>query len=193
MPAAAAAAGRRTPPPLAPSEPGTGGAVDDRTVIQYAFGPLANLYADVLSVPPDASPALIQSAFFDRRYELYEILSQENNGGENAEKNDSAAAGDILTPTERHFAERRMDAIVAAYRILSNPQTRAEYDEALAMAAEGGNNGSKGRGAIDSSSVARHSSRATSCEHFVVCRLFDMPTGGTKQARDMIGVKARGR
>ena len=38
-----------------------------------------------------------------------------------------------------------------------------------------------------------HSSRATSCEHFVVCRLFDMPTGGTGQARDMIGVKARGR
>ena len=162
MPAAAAAAGRRTPPPLAPSEPGTGGAVDDRTVIQYAFGPLANLYADVLSVPPGASPALIQSAFFDRRYELYEILSQDTNGDKTAQKND-AAAGDILTPTERHFAERRMDAIVAAYRILSNPQTRAEYDEALAMAAEGGNKGSKGgKGTIDSSSVARPSSRGTS-------------------------------
>ena len=161
MPATAAAAGRRTPPPLGPGEPGTGGAVDDRTVIQYAFGALANLYTDVLSVPPDATPALIQSAFFDRRYELYEILSQDNHGGKNAEKN-GAAAGDILTPTERHFAERRMDAIVAAYRILSNPQTRAEYDEALAIAAEGGNKGSKGKGTIDSSSVARPRSRATS-------------------------------
>lgn len=97
-----------------------GGAGAD--VIQYAFGANANLYSDVLSVPPDALQAEIQSAFFDRRYELYEVLSKEENA---------------LTPTERHFAERRMDAIVAAYRILSNPSTRAEYDEVLATGGTG--------------------------------------------------------
>ena len=93
-------------------------------VIQYAFGANANLYSDVLSVPPDALQPQIQSAFFDRRYELYEVLSKDENA---------------LTPTERHFAERRMDAIVAAYRILSNPSTRAEYDEALLAAGDGTN------------------------------------------------------
>lgn len=104
--------------PNANRRPGGAGA----DVIQYAFGANANLYSDVLSVPPDALQAEIQSAFFDRRYELYEVLSKEENA---------------LTPTERHFAERRMDAIVAAYRILSNPSTRAEYDEVLATGGTG--------------------------------------------------------
>ena len=91
-------------------------------VIQYAFGANADLYRDVLSVPPDAPPTQIKSAFFDRRYELYEVLGRE----------------DELTPTERHFAEQRMDAIVAAYRILSNPSLRAEYDEKVAAGNDGG-------------------------------------------------------
>lgn len=91
---------------------------DDAQVIQYAFGTNANLYSDVLSVPPDAQQKQIQSAFFDRRYEMYEILKKENE----------------LTPTEQHFAQRRMEAIIAAYRILSDPSARAEYDEILAGA-----------------------------------------------------------
>jgi len=94
-------------------------------VIEYAFGKKANLYSDVLSVPADAGPAQIQSAFFDRRYELYEVLSKE----------------DELSPTERHVAERRMDAVVAAFRILSNPKLRSEYDEAIGGGGPGFGNG----------------------------------------------------
>lgn len=94
-------------------------------VIEYAFGKNANLYSDVLSVPADAGPAQIQSAFFDRRYELYEVLSKE----------------DELSPTERHVAERRMDAVVAAFRILSNPKLRSEYDERIGSGGPGSGNG----------------------------------------------------
>mmetsp|Transcript_9106 Transcript_9106/g.25633 ORF Transcript_9106/g.25633 Transcript_9106/m.25633 type:complete len:513 (+) Transcript_9106:153-1691(+) len=119
-------------------------------VIEYAFGPSANLYGDVLSVPHDAEQPQIQSAFFDRRYELYEILSKEENA---------------LTPTERHFAERRMDAIVAAYRILSNPQTRAEYDEVLILSASALGEDKQAKGGKGSKGTSSSSARPSESSH----------------------------
>ena len=46
------------------------------TVIDKAYGPSADLYVDVLRVSYLASDEEIQSAFFDRRSEIFTILSK---------------------------------------------------------------------------------------------------------------------
>ena len=80
---------------------------------------------DVLAVPSDAGPSQIQAAFFDRRYELSENMSKDGAG--------EGGQGQELGPWERHLAERSMDAVVSAYRILSDPKIRAEYDARIGI------------------------------------------------------------
>lgn len=43
-------------------------------ITEIAYGPNADVYEDVLRVRQDASEEEIQSAFMDRRFELYEAL-----------------------------------------------------------------------------------------------------------------------
>lgn len=90
----------------------------DLSVVDAAYGEDADLYVDVLRVSRVASPEEIQVAFFDRRSELFAILS-------NLEQ--SAEEEDEISSSQRLFAERRMDAVVLAFRILKNSNLRQLY------------------------------------------------------------------
>lgn len=89
----------------------------DLSVIDDAFGNFADLYSDVLRASVVASPEQIQLAYFDRRSELFTKLA----------KMDSRPQDDE-TLRQRMDAERRMDAVVLAVRILGDPYQRLEYD-----------------------------------------------------------------
>jgi len=91
-------------------------------LVDFAYGPNANLYKDVLKVPRNASKEAIQSAFIDRRYELYGML-------QNTSLNDSN--GSVISVSERQFTEKKMDALVATFRILYDPAKRLEYNSKL--------------------------------------------------------------
>lgn len=99
--------------------------------IHLCYGKQANLY-DVLQVSNDASEAEIETAFVRRRYELFHEL-------QNASTSDApnvrltSADGRIVSLTERKFTEKRMDALIAVYRLLSNTEKRREYNLSLSV------------------------------------------------------------
>jgi curved DNA-binding protein CbpA len=75
-------------------------------VVDDAFGEGSDLYTDVLGVQSNASAEQIQAAFLQRRRDLFARL----------ERNDASA-------------ERQMDAVVLAARILGDDRARLEYDD----------------------------------------------------------------
>lgn len=79
-------------------------------VIDDAYGKWADLYADVLEIRPTAGPGQIHDAYFARRDALYKSLASMESG------------------RSRREAERRMDAVVCAIRVLGDPDLRAQYD-----------------------------------------------------------------
>lgn len=95
---------------------------------EIAYGPNANVYEDVLRVRPDATEEEIQSAFMDRRFELYEALQDASMLASRSMKTKNGA---VLTVSERHFIEKQMDALIACFRMLSDPVRRGEYDSTL--------------------------------------------------------------
>ena len=92
-------------------------------VIYQAFGERADLYRDVLQVKSSASAEQIQMAYFDRRSELFALLASI----------DSEEEQDDITASHRFHAERKMDAVVMAVRILGDPQLRQEYDNVMVL------------------------------------------------------------
>lgn len=89
----------------------------DLAVIDQAFGDFADLYSDVLRVSVVATHEQIQLAYFDRRSELFTLLAKID-----------AKPQDEETVDERFIAERRMDSVVLAVRILGDPEQRLQYD-----------------------------------------------------------------
>jgi len=92
-------------------------------VIYAAYGELADLYKDVLQVKPSATAEQIQMAYFDRRSELFALLASI----------DSEEEQDDITASHRFHAERKMDAVVMAVRILGDEQLRQEYDNVMIL------------------------------------------------------------
>lgn len=90
----------------------------DLSVVDAAYGEDADLYVDVLRVSCLASPEEIQVAFFDRRSELFGILSKLAQSSEEE---------DEISLSQRRFAERRMDAVVLAFRVLKDARLRQHY------------------------------------------------------------------
>jgi hypothetical protein len=88
-------------------------------VIDEAFGPSADLYVDVLGVQPNASTGQIQHSYFDRREELFRLLNDIDGDQEQ----------DSITASHRFHAERKLDAVVVAMRILGDSKLRLEYDD----------------------------------------------------------------
>ena len=94
------------------------------SVVNEAYGDHSDLYLHVLRVKPNAGSAQIQEAYFDRRNELFHILSQiSRTGKENDNDND-----DDQQQQQRN-TERKMDAVVCAVRILGDPDLRLQYDD----------------------------------------------------------------
>jgi hypothetical protein len=90
----------------------------DLEVIDDAFGKTADLYGDVLQVPTTATQEEIQLAYFDRRSELFTMLA----------KIDARPRSDALI-AQRYKAERKMDSVVLAVRVLGDPTLRLSYDQ----------------------------------------------------------------
>ena len=100
-----------------PEPTATMGSSLDLNVIDEAFGEYADLYSDVLRVDALATPEQIQLAYFDRRSELFTLLA----------KLDSKPQ-DKSTLRQRMDAERKMDSVVLAVRLLGSPEQRHAYD-----------------------------------------------------------------
>jgi len=89
----------------------------DLKVVDDAFGKTSDLYDDVLQVSPSSTQEEIQLAYFDRRSELFTLLA----------KIDSKPQSESMV-NQRFKAERKMDSVVLAVRILGDPGSRASYD-----------------------------------------------------------------
>mmetsp|Transcript_23374 Transcript_23374/g.35544 ORF Transcript_23374/g.35544 Transcript_23374/m.35544 type:complete len:440 (-) Transcript_23374:276-1595(-) len=99
--------------------------------IHLCYGKQASLY-DVLQVSNDASEGEIESAFVRRRYELFHEL-QNTSTSDAPNVTLTGTNGRIISLTERKFTEKKMDALIAVYRLLSNTQKRREYNLSLSV------------------------------------------------------------
>ena len=90
----------------------------DIHVIDSVFGRDSDLYSDVLGISPNATQKEIRAAFVVLRDEFFQFQSQVMEGNL------------VVTEGQLEFAKRRMDAVVAAFRILHDPNLRAFYDKA---------------------------------------------------------------
>ena len=98
------------------------------SLVNEAYGNHADLYLHVLRVKPNAASAQIQEAYFDRRNELFQILSQMNiaqTGSDDNKIDDNDDQQQYL----QYNTERKMDAVVCAVRILGDPDLRLQYDD----------------------------------------------------------------
>jgi hypothetical protein len=90
----------------------------DFHVIDSVYGRNSDLYSDVLGIHPTASRKEIRAAFVCSRDEFFQFQSQVEKGYI------------VVTEGQLDFSKRRMDAVVAAFRILHDSDLRAFYDEA---------------------------------------------------------------
>jgi hypothetical protein len=103
-------------------------------LIDLTYGQNADLYKDVLRVSPVASDQDVQAAFVDRRYELFSQLQNASNS--RAPTSEQSPNGKAVTDmTERQFTEKKMDALIASYRLLSDAEKRRQYNMSLSLAA----------------------------------------------------------
>lgn len=86
---------------------------------EAAYGKHCDLYADVLRVSSKASPQKIQEAYFARRKHLFQVLS----------RIEEADVKTKSTEMKRKRAEKQMDAVVSAVRILGDAELRSKYNE----------------------------------------------------------------
>ena len=84
--------------------------------IDEAFGEKADLYRDVLRVKSNVSTEQIQQAYFNRRDEIFHILTQMDQIGVGPRS------------PKRYQVERQMEAVVMSLRVLGDPDIRMKYD-----------------------------------------------------------------
>ena len=81
-------------------------------LVDVAYGQDADLYKDVLKVSRNASKEDIQSAFIDRRYELYELLQNASQLSSTPRSALNETDGSMTSfVSDRHFTEKKMDAL----------------------------------------------------------------------------------
>ena len=97
----------------------------DLQVIDDTFGKNADLYEDVLKVPTTATQEEIQLAYFDRRSELFTLLAKIDAAMKGPQSESSSSMAD----QRRYKAEKQMDSVVFAVRILADPTLRLSYDD----------------------------------------------------------------
>ena len=115
--------------PLPESPAATKLDMSESAIITQVYGPSANIYTDILSVSHTASQQEIREAFFCLRYGIYQQLSEEGD------------ANGPLSQEERKKMEMKMDAISAAFQMLSDRNKRKMYDNSLAQKQGGGGRG----------------------------------------------------
>lgn len=96
----------------------------DLKIIDETYGKNADLYEDVLKVPTTATHDEIQLAYFDRRSELFALLAKIDAAARGSQSKSVAASVD----QKRNLAEKKMDSIVFAVRVLADPALRKAYN-----------------------------------------------------------------
>jgi len=96
----------------------------DLKLIDETYGNNADLYEDVLRVSTTATQDEIQLAYFDRRSELFTMLAKIDAAARGPRSELSLASVD----QRRYLAERKMDSVVFAVRILADPALRKAYN-----------------------------------------------------------------
>ena len=98
----------------------------DLKLIDETYGTSADLYQDVLRVSNTATHDEIQLAYFDRRSELFTLLAKID---ANARGLRNELSNSPTTVDQRRFvAEKKMDSVVFAVRVLADPALRNAYN-----------------------------------------------------------------
>ena len=97
----------------------------DLKIIDDTYGAHADLYYTVLHVPPTATEDEIQQAYFDRRSELFTLLAKIDAAARGFEKSASVVAS---VAQKRGRAQKKMDSVVFAVRVLADPVLRKAYN-----------------------------------------------------------------
>ncbi|KAL3778595.1 hypothetical protein HJC23_007470 [Cyclotella cryptica] len=95
----------------------------DRQAIERVYGPHPDLY-QILNISQTASSTQIREAYFCLRYDIYQQLSNEA-------INVNGSGGSTLSEKERKEIEAKMDAVTGAFRILTDPGKRIQYDSSM--------------------------------------------------------------
>mmetsp|Transcript_10910 Transcript_10910/g.13788 ORF Transcript_10910/g.13788 Transcript_10910/m.13788 type:complete len:295 (+) Transcript_10910:158-1042(+) len=96
--------------------------------ISFCYGPDADLYETVLEVDQDASDKDIQRSFMNQRMKLYQTMQAID---EDSERLVKSLDGSNVEVGERIFIEKKLDALIAAFRVLRDPRKRRNYDTKL--------------------------------------------------------------
>jgi hypothetical protein len=99
-------------------------------LIKFVHGQDANLYTDVLRVNPKATDEDIQSAFVARRYELFNEL-QSASDTKLVQPPKVPPGSPSVTMSEKQFTEKKMDALIASFRLLCDSEKRRQYNMSL--------------------------------------------------------------
>jgi len=98
----------------------------DLKLIDETYGTAADLYEDVLRVPTTATQDEIQLAYFDRRSELFTLLAKIDAAARDPRNDNAASLASV--DQKRYVAEKKMDSVVFAVRILADPALRQAYN-----------------------------------------------------------------
>lgn len=96
--------------------------------ISFCYGPDADLYETVLEVDQDASDKDIQRSFMNQRMKLYQKMQAID---EDSERLVKSLDGSNVEVGEKIFIEKKLDALIAAFRVLRDPRKRRNYDTKL--------------------------------------------------------------
>lgn len=96
-------------------------------LIRFVHGEDVELYRDVLHLDPEASDEEIQAAFVAQRLKLFNALQNFNQDSSYKTITLKDVDGSVFTLTQRQYAEKKMDALVATFRLLSDPEKRRDY------------------------------------------------------------------
>jgi hypothetical protein len=96
-------------------------------LIRLVHGEDVELYRDVLQLDPEASDEEIQAAFVAQRLKLFNALQNFNQDSSYKTITLKDVDGSVFTLTQRQYAEKKMDALVATFRLLSDPEKRRDY------------------------------------------------------------------
>lgn len=136
-------------------------------LIEFCYGSNTSIY-EVLQIDQEASLKEIQSAFMSRRLELYQSIQSINIDSEREVRDKD---GKVVSVSEKEFVENKMDALVAAFRILRDPRKRRKYDAQLNMERDREKTSSSPRSLLDfkdSSSQELETSLTNDLENIVV-------------------------
>ena len=102
-------------------------------LIRFVHGESVELYSDVLHLNSEASDEEIQAAFVAQRLKLFKALQNFNQDSTYKTITLKDIDGSVVTLTQRQYTEKKMDALIATFRLLSDPEKRRDYKASMRL------------------------------------------------------------